>query len=498
MALFVYARKRELKGSQLGEPVNLRVHCYTFCMPDDSVRDTLLRASTLLYQFRALKLAESAERRAGIELHIVQLINELTDTDGGFVVMAAPELPLKEVARAREFPALESAVLRAEAEGIIHEGGFTAAPLYVHGKIAGAIGMMGPDCSEVLGAVVTLASAALESAAEVAELQRENTLLRSSPAGAMGIIGESSAIRHLRALIARVAPQDATVLVLGESGTGKELVARAIHAGSPRAPKPFMAINCAALTETLLESELFGHEKGAFTGAVERKKGKLEAAEGGTVFLDEIGELAPGLQAKLLRVLQERTFERVGGTQTIPLNIRLVAATNRDLAAEAKSAGFRLDLYHRLNVVPLKTSPLREHPEDIPILAQNFLDAAAARCGRRIAGLGPETVQVLMRYPWPGNVRELQNAIEHGAILGVTEWILPEDLPEAVLEAVAKPNLPSAYVEALSESRRECVIRAWREAGGDHNEAARKLGMHSNSLRRLIRQLELRKTLAAL
>jgi len=469
-------------------------------MPDAllaaSVRDTLLRASTILYLFRSLLLAESGEQKSAVELHIVRLINEVSATDGGFVLLTAPDKPLAEAAREREFPALERAVARAAVEGIVHMDAVTAAPLYVHGKIAGAIGVLGHDCSEVLGAVVTLASTALESASEFEQLRIENTLLQAQVSNESGIIGESPAIRHLRALIARVAPQDATVLVLGESGTGKELVARALHAGSPRAQHPFVAINCAALTETLLESELFGHEKGAFTGAVDRKKGKLEVAEGGTVFLDEIGELAPALQAKMLRVLQERTFERVGGTHTIPLDIRLVAATNRDLAAEAKRAGFRLDLYHRLNVVPLRTSPLREHPEDIPLLAHRFLAVAAARCRRRVAGIAPEAERYLMHYPWPGNVRELQNAIEHAVILGVSDWILPEDLPETILEGVAPADLPSHYLAALGETRRDCVIRAWREAAGEHNDAARILGMHPNSLRRLIRHLGLRETLA--
>jgi Nif-specific regulatory protein len=347
----------------------------------------------------------------------------------------------------------------------------------------------------VLGAIVTLASTALESAFEVETLKTENTLLKSlAPPGDSGIVGESASIRQLRTLIGRVAPQEATVLVLGESGTGKELVARAIHAQSPRAQRPFVAINCAALSETLLESELFGHERGAFTGAVAQKKGKLEMADGGSVFLDEIGELAPGLQAKLLRVLQERTFERVGGTHTIPLDIRLIAATNRDLAAETKR-GFRLDLYHRLNVVPLKTPPLREHAEDIALLARRFLEISAARCRRRLAGLAPETEGILVRYAWPGNVRELQNAIEHAVILGTSDWILPEDLPEAVLEGIAPADLSSPYQAALGETRRDCIIRAWREAGGDHNEAARILGMHPNSLRRLVRHLGLRETL---
>jgi transcriptional regulator with PAS, ATPase and Fis domain len=465
-------------------------------MPDDAVRVTLLRASTILQLFRALMLAEAAEQKAVVELHLVRLINDLSDTDGGFILLESGEQTLQDAARRRDFPALQRVVEQARAHGIVHEAGITAAPLYVHGRIVGAIGVLGADCGEALGAVVTLATTALESAREFEQLRTENRMLQpqASP-NSSGILGDSPAVRHLRALIARVAPQDATVLVLGESGTGKELVARAVHAGSRRARRPFLAINCAALTETLLESELFGHEKGAFTGATERKKGKLEAAEGGTVFLDEIGELAPGMQAKLLRVLQERTFERVGGTQTIPLDIRLIAATNRDLAAESKGARFRLDLYHRLNVVPLKTSPLREHPEDIPILAHRFLEEAAARCHRRVAGISPQAEQILLRYSWPGNVRELQNAIEHAVILGISEWIALEDLPEAVLEVAEAVMIPSQYSAAIGETRRDCVIRAWREAGGEHNRAAQILGLHPNSLRRLIRQLGLREIL---
>ncbi len=464
--------------------------------PNDTVRATLLQASTLLYLFRALTAAESVEQKRAVELHIVRIVNDVSGSDGGFVILPSAGTTLNDAARERDFPSLERAVERACAEGIVHTDGITAGPLYVRGKIEGAIGVLGPDCAEVLGAIVTLASTALESALEVETLKTENTLLKAQTMpGDSGIIGESASIRQLRMLIGRVAPQEATVLVLGETGTGKELVARAIHALSPRAQRPFVAINCAALSETLLESELFGHERGAFTGAVAQKKGKLEVAEGGSVFLDEIGELAPALQAKLLRVLQERTFERVGGTHTIPLDIRLIAATNRDLAAESKRSGFRLDLYHRLNVVPLKTPPLRERAEDIALLARRFLEVSAARCRRRLAGIAPETEGILLRYAWPGNVRELQNAIEHAVILGTSDWILPEDLPETVLEGIAPADLASAYHAALGETRRDCIVRAWREASGDHNEAARILGMHPNSLRRLVRHLGLRETL---
>ncbi|MBM3796205.1 MAG: AAA family ATPase [Acidobacteria bacterium] len=225
------------------------------------------------------------------------------------------------------------------------------------------------------------------------------------------------------AAITRVAPADTTVLIQGESGTGKELVARAIHRASGRAQRPFVAITCAALTETLLESELFGHEKGAFTGATIQKKGKLEAAEGGTVFLDEIGEMSPLLQAKMPRVLQERERERVGGTKTIRLNIRLIAATNRDLREMSKTSAFRADLYYRLNVVNIKTPPLRDRRPDIPVLAAHFAAKYAARVKRTILGISPQARQRLMQYEWPGNVRELENAIERAVVLGAGEWI---------------------------------------------------------------------------
>jgi Nif-specific regulatory protein len=466
----------------------------------EAAKSTLLKASTMIYLFRALMETNSASGKRDVELHLIRLVNDVSGTDGGFVVLAEPGTPLSDTFRDRNFPGLGGIVERVCAEGIVHQSkgglGATAGPLYVRDRLAGVMGVLGPDCGELLGAVLTLASTALAAVNEFEELRTENLLLKSEvKADDSGMIGESKTILHLKSLIDRVAPQDASVLILGESGTGKELVARTIHARSRRSARPFVAINCAALSETLLESDLFGHERGAFTGAVAQKKGKLEMAEGGTVFLDEIGELAPGLQAKLLRVLQERTFERVGGTHTLPLDIRLVAATNRDLAAEAKRGHFRLDLFHRLNVIALKAPPLRERIEDVPLLAAHFLRLAGARCGRRLAGATEECLHCLMRYPWPGNIRELQNAIEHAAILGSSEWLKPEDLPETVLEAADPADLTSPYHAALGEARRECVIRAWKDACGEHDGAARVLGMHPNSLRRLIRHLGLKETL---
>jgi len=353
---------------------------------------------------------------------------------------------------------------------------------------------------EVLSAVSVLAGAAIENVREVEALRNQNTLLSEQiHRGESGLIGESAAMRSLRGAIERLAPRDTTVLILGESGTGKELVARALHRQSARAAGPFVAVNCAALTEHLLESELFGHEKGAFTGAVAQKKGKLELAQGGTVFLDEIGELALSLQAKFLRVLQEHEFDRVGGTRTLRLDVRLIAATNRDLAGEVRKGMFREDLFHRLNVVALHTAPLRERSEDILPLARHFLQLASARHRRAISDFSPEAEVLLHFYQWPGNVRELENAVERAAVLGSFETVLPEDLPDAVRGVAEIGEVSAAPLErCVGEAKRETVMRAWREAAGDYKTAAAILEMHPNSLLRLIRKLGLREILRAI
>jgi transcriptional regulator with PAS, ATPase and Fis domain len=293
--------------------------------------------------------------------------------------------------------------------------------------------------------------------------------------------------------VSRVAVRDSTVLIFGESGTGKELVARAIHMNSQRANKPFVAINCAAITETLLESELFGHERGAFTGAVSQKKGKLEVAEGGSVFLDEIGELALPMQAKLLRVLQEREFERVGGTRPIKLDVRLIAATNRDLKEASRTGAFRQDLYYRLNVVALRMPALRERRDDIPLLAAFFASSHGEKIKRRVNGISPEARACLMRYAWPGNVRELENAIERAVVLGSTDLIRPEDLPDSVIEETTEEGEPvSALHDGIREAKKLLIERAIDQADGNYTEAARILGVHPNHLFRLIRTLNLK------
>jgi Nif-specific regulatory protein len=324
-------------------------------------------------------------------------------------------------------------------------------------------------------------------------LRQENQELRAEIELEHNMVGAGPGMRKVFEFIRRVAPTESTVLVQGESGTGKELVAHAIHRNSPRADRPFVAINCAAIAETLLENELFGHEKGAFTGASSQKKGKVEVAEGGTLFLDEIGELAAGLQAKLLRVLQEREFERLGGTRPIKLDIRLIAATNRSLLDAVKAGTFRNDLYYRLNVVTLTMPALRERREDIPLLANYFVAKASRKCNTRIKPLAPETVICLTNYDWPGNVRELENALERALVLGSTDSILPDDLPEGILEAApAAPASTDRYHSTIKEAKKQLVVQALQQANGDYIEAAKTLGMHPNSLLRLIRNLDLK------
>ena len=356
------------------------------------------------------------------------------------------------------------------------------------------------DHLRLLMAIAGNAATALEHARQVERLEGENQRLQAELDLDHNMVGQSAPMAEVYRRIARVAPTDATVLIMGESGTGKELVARALHRNSRRAGQPFVAINCAAITETLLESELFGHEKGAFTGAIAQKRGKLETAEGGTVFLDEIGELSPALQAKLLRVLQEREFERVGGTRGVKVDFRLVAATNRDLEAAIEAGQFRRDLYYRLNVVTLTMPPLSARREDIPLLANCFARRHAAKSQRVVSGFSPEALSCLAAYEWPGNVRELENAIEHAVVLGSTSLILPEDLPDAIAEST--PGAPAShggagegFHDAVKEKKKDLIIRAVERAGGNYNAAARMLGLHPNYLHRLIKNLQIKAAL---
>ncbi|MEK7753330.1 MAG: sigma 54-interacting transcriptional regulator [Acidobacteriota bacterium] len=383
-------------------------------------------------------------------------------------------------------------------------GSLVAAPLLTP---AGALGVIAletgapaapfdQDHLEWLTAVAVMAASAFESARRLEWLEAENSRLLAEINLRHDMVGESPRMREVFQQIAKAAPADSTVLVRGETGTGKELVARAIHSGSKRSARPFVAINCATLSEALLESELFGHEKGAFTGAVVQKRGKIEVADGGTLFLDEIGELAQSLQAKLLRVLQEREFERVGGTRPIRADIRLVAATNRDLEEATAAGTFRRDLYYRIHVITITVPPLRERREDIPLLASYFVSRFAEKTPRRIAGISPAARTCLNLYDWPGNVRELENALERAVVLGSSELIEPEDLPETILERAWPAGVAgSQYHEAVSEAKRRLILTAMEEARGSHQEAARRLGLNPTYLSRLIRNLNLKPAL---
>ncbi|MEP6919716.1 MAG: sigma 54-interacting transcriptional regulator [bacterium] len=383
-------------------------------------------------------------------------------------------------------------------------GSLLCVPLVMLGRTLGVVYLetsqpderFNKDHLQLVCAIAAITAVAIENARHFEWLESENQRLLADINIEHNMVGESPALRHVYQLIAKVAPTDSTVLISGESGTGKELAARAIHLNSTRAAKPFMAVNCAALADSLLESELFGHEKGSFTGAVSQKKGRLEIAEGGTVFLDEIGELAPALQVKLLRVLQEHEFERVGGTRTIPTDIRLIAATNRNLEEAIASGSFRQDLYYRLNVVELEMPPLRERREDIPLLANYFSSKHGEKCNRKVVGISSEAQERLLSYDWPGNVRELENAIERAVVLGATEYLLPEDLPEAVLETETAdtddPATAIRYHDAVAQTKRRIILQAIDQAQGSFTNAAKTLGVHPNYLHRLVRNLKLK------
>lgn len=374
-------------------------------------------------------------------------------------------------------------------------------PLAAFNRVIGAIQLEAPaparyceDTLRLIAAIGAIAASVLERTGGLEALTGQPGQFRPGFKREHGIVGRSSQIHEVRRFIDRVAPVETTVLIHGESGTGKELVVRALHENSIRSKGSFVALNCAALTETLLESELFGHEKGSFTGAAGQKKGLLEAANGGTFFLDELGELAPPLQAKLLRAIQERAVVRVGGVHPIPVDIRLVGATNRDLAQEVRKGTFRQDLYYRLNVVSVKLPPLRERGNDVLLLANHFLGKYARESGRSIRGISPEARSLLTQYDWPGNVRELQNAIERAVLFTDSDIIEPRDLPEAIYaHSFAASNCGSpGFRRGITELKKQMLQQAIEQSGGNLTEAARQLGVHRNYVYRLVRSMKLR------
>jgi two-component system, NtrC family, response regulator AtoC len=329
-------------------------------------------------------------------------------------------------------------------------------------------------------------------------LEAENVALHQqldSRFGLEKLVGESAAMQEVLEVVKQVAPTRATVLLLGESGTGKEELAKAIHRLSPRAQQPMVTVHCAALAPTLLESELFGHEKGAFTGAYERRIGRFEQAQGGTLFLDEIGEIDASIQIKLLRFLGERTFERVGSSKTLSADVRLIAATNKNLEEQVKAGKFREDLFFRLRVVELRVPPLRDRLEDIPLLARTFLREFSQENNKPVQGFTSDAFELLMQYPWPGNVRELRTAVEHGVVLCRGDKITVRDLPASMREAVGKAPAEKDTKRLLAqdgltakEAERELMIRALKATNGHRTLAARRLGMSRRTFHRRLHE----------
>jgi transcriptional regulator with GAF, ATPase, and Fis domain len=377
-------------------------------------------------------------------------------------------------------------------------------PLTIFQRVIGCIYLdseslssrLNEDHLQLVTAIAGISAVALENARRLQWLEEENERLTVEISQERSLVGEGARMKEVYQFLKRVAPADSTVLIEGESGTGKELAARAIHRNSPRSTKPFVGINCAAIPETLLESDLFGHERGAFTGATSQKKGRFEIADGGVVFLDEIGDLAPALQVKLLRVLQEREFERVGGTHPIKVDIRLLAATNCNLEQAVRNGKFRQDLYYRLAVLKITMPTLRDRREDIPLLVRHFVQKHAKHCKVKPRPVSREALACLVNYDWPGNVRELENAIEHALVLGASDMILPEDLPESLLERTPQPEMTEAkYHMAVKELKKQLILDAVEQTQGSYADAARILGVHPNYLHRLIRNLELKESL---
>ena len=303
------------------------------------------------------------------------------------------------------------------------------------------------------------------------------------------ILGKNTRMQEIFDLISDIANTDSTVLIQGESGTGKELIARAIHFNSHRKTKPFVVTNCSAYSQNLLESELFGHEKGSFTGAIRRKIGRFEMADGGTIFLDEIGEVSPPTQIFLLRVLQDHRFERVGGEETLEVNVRVIAATNKNLTEEMKKGTFREDLYYRLNVIPIFVPPLRERKDDIPLLASHFLSKLSHERGKEVTSFSPEVMEIFLGHVWPGNVRELENAIDHAIIIAKQDRILPKDLPQSFLQ---RP-LPTQESTTLQDYEKNLILKTLQETKWNKHKAAKRLNINRSTLYGKMKRFRLEK-----
>ena len=361
------------------------------------------------------------------------------------------------------------------------------------GAVASAVDAMRSGAAEYLTKPLNFDEllVVLDKVFENQALRRETRQLRlrvRDRVAPSNIVGVSPPMQRVFEVVDQVAPSRATVMISGESGTGKELVANAIHQRSPRVSGPFIKLHCAALAESLLESELFGHEKGSFTGAVARKDGRFSLADGGTLFLDEIGEISPSIQVKLLRFLQEHEFERVGGTQTLRVDVRVIAATNRNLVEEVAKGRFREDLYYRLNVVALEMPPLRDRRSDIPALAKFFLDRYTKENAKQIEGFAPETMELLIAYDWPGNVRELENAIERAVVLTTGSVIEARFLPPNVRPRLTPAGMPVIPGATLGDIERYAILETLKATGGSTSKAAELLGISVRTIQYRLHQ----------
>ncbi len=402
----------------------------------------------------------------------------------------APDLLLTDL----RMPGLNGIELLHKARALDPE--IAAVVMTAHGEVETAVAAMREGAADYLNKPLVFdeLKIVLDRALERRRLRREAGLLRerlSKRHRLDAVIGSSPAMQKVFDIVLQIAPSRATVLIEGESGTGKELIAAAVHEHSPRAPHPFVKLHCAALAETLLESELFGHEKGAFTGAASRRDGRFQQADGGTLFLDEIGEISPGVQVKLLRFLQEREFERVGGNQTIKVDVRIVAATNRDLKQRVKDGAFREDLYYRLNVVSIEMAPLRARPGDIPLLAMHFLRKYTEENGKAIAGFTDDALAGLVRYRWPGNVRELENAVERAVVICRGDQIRAEDLIPTITSADparAGDFFPAVPGASMADLERYAILKTLEHVGGSTSKAAELLGISARTIQYRLRE----------
>jgi transcriptional regulator with GAF, ATPase, and Fis domain len=513
-SMFVFARDEHPLTYSFSDPEQLLtaiLEGQTRAHPDRPL-SLLLKLSSVMDYIRALHAARHIRDQRVFERVLLALIFDLLPAERGAVILLREQTRQFEKVPVwdRSFGQTQYVIIEADvAKRVVgaavpvlkprsDAGVVLCVPLVEDDNVMGMIYLesspagFGEDDLQLMVAVARFAAVALENARQMEWLEWQNRHLEDTGVAQHSMLGKSPRMKEVYDFITRVAPTDSTVLIRGESGTGKELVARALHANSRRRAKPFVTLNCSALPEALLESELFGHEKGAFTGAVTQKKGILEVADRGTVFLDEIGELALPQQAKLLRAIERHEFFRLGAAHPTQVDVRVIAATNRNLNDAVNSGAFRADLYFRINVVSITLPPLRERREDIPLLASFYLQHFSSKYNAGVKGISRRAQSALVHNDWPGNVRELQNAIERAVVLGTSDVIQPEDLPESVLEGRLGEEDLTEYHAAIREKKKELIVNAIKIANGSYTEAAKVLGVHPNYLHRLVNNLGLR------